>query len=547
LNGDKIAEVIFGSDDGGIYVVDYPYLFSLSYTQGARESSRSIHDSLMKMGGDAIELAEKLGDNAAIKTGEAGFWEIVRVVGSKDEKFGSITFKEALGKLEIQVVAQRKQFDARRTGTIVRAYNYPNRQRYHYQTLGPVASSPSIADLNNDNHLEFTVASDDGTVYAFGSRRQFIRSDANEYLALAEKMYSLGRRSKASEYVSKAIELHGEANDSAGLSQDNALVKRLEADDILLKAHELYNESLVLNASDYLTQAALIYASINYTKYGWDVEKLSDLLEAELYYREAFALYSMGDLDNAAEYALKASELFFFHNESEGLKRSSILYEIAKEHSDADAHYVAAMNMFFVGGYSENVTEELSKAIGIYKDINASRSIAMAEDLTYRINATKLTDDAYALYGRGDIMRAYSLASEASVMFKSINYTPGLYRAESLLNNSAGYVNAEDLFENAKKFYSKGDVASAIDYAQKAERAYSAYNASDRLSEVGSFINKSRVEYKTRVQRPRYLMILFNVMVGVFSGIMLVLSAEKLMRDRRKAREQKKLDEQNKF
>ncbi len=539
LNGDRIPEVLFGSDDGGVYVVDYPYFFSLTYTVGYNESSRGMHAGLAKMGGDALLLAEKIGENATIRTESEGVWQIIRLVGTKEQKVGTISFKEALGEIEVLAGERRMRFDAKKTDSILRVYQYPNRRRYHYQTLGPVRSSPAVADLNNDKHLEFLIASDDGALYAFGSGIEYARTEANEYLVRAESMYTAGRRDKAAEYAAKAIELHGSINDSSGLSRDNALVKRLEADEILAKAHEMYNQSLVNNASDYLTEAALIYASINYTRYGDDIERLSDLLEAELYYREAQILYASGDLENASQYASKAAELFRAYNNSLSLNRTKFLYEVSREHAEADRHYVAALNLFFTEGYSGNVTAELERARAIYQDINASDSIALVDTMLQRVKATKLTDDAYALRDEGNITEAYELGLQAITMFQSINYTAGLYRAEALVNDTQEYSIALNLYENARVLYTAGDLASAIDDAQKAKSLFARYNDSLKVSDVESFVAKSRLEYTAKVKRPRYLIILFNVMVGVFSGIMLVLSAEKLLRDRRLEREKR--------
>ena len=542
LDGDEIPEIIFGSDDGGVYVIDYPYLFTIYTTQGTKTTSEEIYEVLVELGGESGEIADKMGEDATIIAGEGNEWDITQTVNGRDHKHGSIRYKEATQKLEIQYGAKTVTLDARKIGTSLNVYHYPNKKIYYYETDGPVRSSPAVADVNDNGHLEFFIGSDDGSLYAFGSRIEFIRDEAERLLAKAEDAYVKGYAESVANYVEAAKLLHEQINDSEGLQRDVTLLKRLEADALREKAAELYELGFVANATEYLTRAQLIYSSINYTFYGDQTGSLSDLLEAELYFREASILYDSGDLENASKYALKASELFSSHNDSLGANRSSRLYDRAMEHLDGDRYYVQALDIFFDKGWQDNVTEYLLQARIIYLDVNASESVVLVDKMLARVNATKLVDGAVLLKEAGNVSEANKLARAALDLFESINYTPGVYKAGRILNGSETIVSADMLFEHAKSLYSANLLPEAIDYGMKAREAYLSFNESVKAGEVDIFIEKTRREYKD-LQKPKYLTILFNIMAGIFAGSMLILSVEKLVKDRKKERERRIIEE----
>ena len=543
LDGDDIPEIIFGSDDGGVYVLDYPYLFSLSTSSNKKTTSKDVYESLIDRGDKYLDIAEKIGENATILTVSATEWKIQRVTPQKTQELGRIKLTPGMKKLEFQVGSFEATIDARKSGSNVNAYDYPNRKRFQYMTSGPVRSSPAVADLEGDGYPEIVIGSDDGKLYVFGSLNEGVRTEALRILALAENAYESGKIVKAESYVREAVILYESIDDSDGISEANKFLKRLEADSILEEALRYYNESEVGNATDFLERAQLIYSSINYTKYTDDTRRLSDLLEAERYYREADYLYDSGDLDNASVYALKAVELFTAYNDSIGGVKSKKLFETALEHGDADYYYVSALNLFFDIGYHENVTEMLMKAKVMYEDVNALESILVAESALRRVNATKLCDDAYVAYESGDIRSAYELALSSSMLFASINYSSGLYRAERLLNDTSGFINAGKFLDHAISLYSSGNHASAIDYALKSRDNYYLFNDSRGASRAENFADKVRVEYMREVKRPTLLVVIFNVLVGIFAGLMFILSAEKLIEDRRKAKREKQGEE----
>ncbi|MFH1788128.1 MAG: PQQ-binding-like beta-propeller repeat protein [Candidatus Altiarchaeota archaeon] len=542
FDGDKIPEIVFGADDGGIYVIDYPYLFTLYTTEGTTTKSDKVYSALVKLGGLAEEIAGKMGKDASITAGEENEWSITKTVNGRAHDQGSIRYSDATQRMEIQYGASKVTFDARNTGTTIDVYNYPNKKKYYFETQGPVRSSPAIADINGDGNLEFAAGSDDGTLYVFGSKKEFIREEAGRLLAKAEEAYARGYTESVSNYVEGARRLHEQIDDAEGLARDNMLAKRIEADGLREKAAELYDQGFVANATEYLTRAQLIYASINYTLYGDQTGSLSDLLEAELYFREASVLYDSGDLENASRYALKASELFLAHNDSLSANRSKDLYEKSMEHLDGDSYYVQALNTFFEEGYCDNVTEYLLKARLIYADVNAQDSIILVDEMLARTNATRLLDEALLLEEAGNVTGARELVLQARQLFESVNYTPGIYRAENILNGSETQVSAARMFEHAKNLYAAGLLPEAIDYAKRAGDAYLEINDTAKASEAERFANNAIEEYR-QTQKPRYLTIAFNILAGIFAGSMLILSVEKILKDKKKKRERQLIED----
>jgi|GEM_PF-1751493 len=538
LDGDGIPEIIFGSDEGMVYVIDYPYIASLS-TIVANLSFEELYLGLSKLGGKAEEMALEVGINETVETVSEQEWNILKTLDNKTFKKGSIKYLEMNRKVEISVGESKITVDARKNGNNIVLFNYPNKKRFSFKTEGTVRSSPAIADVNSDGHLEFFVGSSEGVLWAFGSLKEFTRSEAGDLLDEAEYLYSLDYYNATYETTIKAQNLYESIGDSQGMSRAQSILLRLEADEILAKALDLYNKSLIANASDYLDQAAMIYANINYTRSGENTSRLSDLLEAELYYREAKMLYNTGDLENASRYVLKAHEIFTAYNDTRGKNKSTILLELSVEQKDADAYYVLALNLFFEEGYSENVTEYLNIAKLVYEDVNASGGVVLVEKMLSRVIATKLTDNAYEMYEQGNIEGAFEASLNASKIFSSINYAPGLYRAESMANKTGQFIKASQLFEQSVSLYSNKQYAQAIDIAEKSREIYDKFNDTASREEVDKFIEKMREQYFEKVKKPKYLIILLNIMVGAIAGIMLIYSIEKLLKNKRGKIEEK--------
>lgn len=466
LNDDGKYEIVFGSEDHGIHIVN-----STGYKSGRYSTNKAVKSS--------PALADLDGESAP---------EII--FGSDDGK--------------IYVVS------------------YPSTCKYLYPTGGPVRSSPAVADVNNDGSLEFFIGSDDGTLYAFGSNTEFIRAQADHYSALAEESYAAGDKNKTAEHASNAAALHQMLNDSEGVKRDESLVKRFEADDLLDEAVRLYNMSMVYNASDLMAQAALIYSSLNYSRGIDKVRNASSLIDSELFFSEAEELYSMGDFYNASRFALKAEELFLFQGLVEESARSSELSNRSLTRLKADTLFEGAVGDYFDYGFSDNVSARLLEAKGLYRKVNCSSCVHDAELMVERFYGLDWLDRGNVFLRDGDYDSAYECALNASVIFIDLGYEPGFFLAETLENASRDYVLADSLFNQAVIYFSAGSFREAVDYAGRARVIYQSFGDTEKLSEVDLLITDSAAGFSAAEEGSESSARVLHYLIVLPLGVLLI-------------------------
>jgi len=141
-------------------------------------------------------------------------------------------------------------------------------------------------DLNNNGYSEIIITSGN-TIYNYEiSERTIIEQNATIYYSLAEKNYDFENYQKAKEFAEIAKGMYSEINDSAGISNCDSLLAKIEEGinkNKGIEAQSLYNQAMMrylmndyLNARVFAERARRLYVEINNPE---GIETCSSLIE----------------------------------------------------------------------------------------------------------------------------------------------------------------------------------------------------------------------------------------------------------------------------
>jgi len=369
--------------------------------------------------------------------------------------------------------------------------NYPGLAKWFYRTGGAITSSPAVADLAGDGTFEIVVGSADGVLYVFGDKGSILSGKADGFYREAEMHYLDGDLVQVREYVEKGQSLCDEVYDDQCRSKGDKILKRLEADRHLLSAEIFYNISDLKKASEHVDKASTIYKAINYIPGAERLSLFLDLWDADVNYQKAQAFYDSLDFQNASDYAEKAGDLYEKVGLDGEVAKVDALLIKSSLHMQADELYVKALNLYYSGGFLENVSSLVSEAHGMYTTINSVLGINVTTDLLDQITAEKNILASASYLNKSDYHNARSHALNASRIFDRLNHTAGIGESTRLLNVSSMYVDAGKLYSAAEDLYHLRRYGEAVEYASSARDIYRILGDGEWLLYSDSLVNSS--------------------------------------------------------
>ncbi|MBD3388772.1 MAG: PQQ-binding-like beta-propeller repeat protein [Candidatus Altiarchaeales archaeon] len=389
LNGDNITDIVFGTNDNKVFIINHPGRSVFTFETGGPVRSSPA-------------LADLVGD---------GTLEVM--VGSDD------------GKLYI--------FGDSRSMSVHVGYTY-YQTALKYYGVGDIENAKRFIEgaKTRFNRADYTEGISE-------CNSLLGRIEGDSHYNKAQDLYLDGDLRGAREEVETAAEVYFRAGDEYGFERADRLFIRIEADTYYEEAQYYYNLGLYQNASEYIEAARRYYASINYTE---GVEMSTQMYnvsqthgKADIYFEDGITSRKEGKYDVA--------EMYF------GLARLS--YELAgdMENANITSHYINtvkgdqyfqnAMEYLNAGDYARAV-EEAEVAMRYFRNgsgEDTNKVDVLYERVKWLAQANDLYEKAEKHYTAADFEAAIEYADKAMVLYNTSGDLEGYTRSERLYQRAS--------------------------------------------------------------------------------------------------------------
>ncbi len=529
IDSDGIKEVIVGSQDGRVYAI-YEKLKEIikgprrctpdgctrpdiAVTQFAEKWNWTTDDAISA----SPALADLDGDgNKEIMIGsEDRSLYILNEAGKKKKRFTvnkPITEPAAVADLDGDgfpeiafVTPEGDLFVLNRSGERV----------WNTKLDAPVHAPPAVADLEGDGMPEIIVAADDGAVHVFeNTYSQQIRSAFERYTS-ALASYENGSKDTALVLAQQAMLLFEGSGYDYGIGLVDDFLARVDADEFMSKANDSYSRGEFENASYFLRQAVERYTELGLNEGLDKAERFFARIDADSSLYEGMLALQSKNLAKAKERLEESVELYEFLEDAAGaakarklLEEQNVEFEVSVNQSMqkllADTAYTRAWSSFYLRNLADaanygNISERLYAELG--DDTGAAKSMTLLK----HAEADLEFEQATALSLRGGYEGALESAQQALALYREINYSIGILKAEKTIEKTQALAEAESLYEDSLKYLnlerygiSAALAQDALQSFEKAGDARGVERAQLILDETGEK-NRERTESRIKV------------------------------------------------
>jgi len=368
--------------------------------------------------------------------------------------------------------------------------NLKNRFRLTGATAGII-----ISDFDENGKAEIITASKDGSIYAFNNdwKQEWKYSMDN----LMEKWeYSLSEIIQ-SIYITKGEEKTLFVGTSKALYSFRINPDYVDNE----KAEEYYNLAFGYYMSrefdeliEYATLARELFVGLKDTKgvircdklllWGENVTVSDRKGLADEYLGKAQELYGRDMLRNATYYAESAREIYKEMNLLRGVMDCDLLLanienrwnELMQEEIKAAEQYLIKAKVSYDSenykdavSYAERAKEAYLRVDDQNKTDECDSIIQGSED---RINADSVYNEAKKHFEAGDYMNSSRYAKNGKELYLDIGDEERIKECERMIDSSAQHISADESYQRARESYEKGEYNKAEEHAKKARELY---------------------------------------------------------------------------
>lgn len=531
LDGDGFSEIIFGSDDGVLRVLDYKGNLKWYYETGGEIRSSPLIADLDGDGSNDIVFGSRDGLLYALNESGAVKWAVETggpidsspnagelaldfglevVVGSDDENIyvvsarGKVlwTYRTAEpvksspaladvdgdGNLEVIVGSN---------DNLVYVLRSPPAKVWMFQTQGDVSGSPAVFDVDGDGKKEVVVGSQDGNLYVLYLKLKEIvkgprkctptgcsRSDI-EVTQLAQKWNWTTKEVISSSPAIADINNDGLSEIVFGSEGKNLYI--LDGYGRRIKKYSV-NKAVTDPASLADVNADgfkdIIFTSTDGTIYvlNHKGERIwSTQLESPIHTPPALADI---DSDGILEIIVACDDgrLYVFGNEfSERIRRASEIYIMAVEAYD--------------DGREDTALGLLNQSRMLYEEFEYGYGMVLVQDFVTRISADKLLDKALERYDEGNYESASTLMQEAIKLYTEIDYDEGISKADVFFSR----IDADALLVEGMRYIQAGEFGRASDALKESKELYAYLGDSEGVAKAEKLLVEREVEFESTI------------------------------------------------
>ncbi|MFH1835493.1 MAG: PQQ-binding-like beta-propeller repeat protein [Methanobacteriota archaeon] len=531
LDGDGFSEIVFGSDDGVLRVLDYKGNLKWYYETGGKIRSSPLIADLDGDGSNDIVFGSRDGLLYALNESGAVKWAVETggpidsspnagelaldfglevVVGSDDENIyvvsarGKVlwTYRTAEpvksspaladvdgdGNLEVIVGSN---------DNLVYVLRSPPAKVWMFQTQGDVSGSPAVFDVDGDGKKEVVVGSQDGNLYVLYLKLKEIvkgprkctptgcsRSDI-EVTQLAQKWNWTTKEVISSSPAIADINNDGLSEIVFGSEGKNLYIldgygrriKKYSVNKAVTDPASLADvnadgfKDIIFTSTD-----GIIYVLNHKGERIWSTQ-----LESPIHAPPALADI---DSDGILEIIVACDDgrLYVFGNEfSERIRRASEIYIMAVEAYD--------------DGREDTALILLNQSKILYEEFDYGYGMVLVQDFVTRISADKLLDKALERYDEGNYESASTLMQEAIKLYTEIGYDEGISKADVFFSR----IDADALLVEGMRYIQAGEFGRASDALKESKELYEYLGDSEGVAKAEKLLVEREVEFESTI------------------------------------------------
>lgn len=518
LNRDSKMEVIFGTEDGLLYALHYAV-----YSAGA-EGEISKLDALWNYTSDgAITTTASVADLDGDSNLEVVFGSddkmlyILNYTGGRLVRYTvsrPIRSSPILADLNSDFHPEVIFGSDDKTVYII---NYTGSTLWSFKTEGIVRSTPIAVVLEDGGGIGVVVGSDAGVLYVFQNVLDYEKSVADGFYAKAEEYYLLNDIASSRRYALKAKDIYFNISYFDGVSNVNRLLDRLAAKEFCNRAEESYAMGDLKIAMDFALESDKIYFGLNLGNESLCSNLLSKT-NADLYYIEAEFFYDNEQYNESLVYASEAKKLYKNLNNRHGLEKVDVLLNKTLVGSTANGFYMKAQEYSNRGAYL-TATNYNIEAIGLYSQVGHSRGLNNSLNLGKRINASLNLVRANTYYNQSMLMDANFFALGAYELYVELNDSTGVEAAVEILNKTQDYVYGREMLKLAGDFYYNNSFDSASYYANVAIRRCSETNDGECVQAARSILDNIEGQPAAKMPLIRAFILAFTGLILIAAAL----------------------------
>ncbi|MCX6694696.1 MAG: PQQ-binding-like beta-propeller repeat protein [Candidatus Altiarchaeota archaeon] len=516
INDDGILDVVFGSDDGNLYALDYKGNFLWNYqTGGLVKSAPTVaklygNKSYIIFGSDDGNLYTLYGNGSLLWKFKAG--GMVRsspLVANVDET------------PDLEIIFGDMKGNFYRLGP-------DGRLKWSYYLGGPVESSAAAVDFDSDGKLEYTVGSNNAVLYVFKTiparvwmlqgdgdfsqtpaidqtRGILIGSDSEVLYRVAYSTLDSATGSRVCSGATCKIE----SIPVSGIRETWTynLTKKVTSAAAVGNFNSMPGDEIVFAADNWLYAMNSTGSKIFIYTVGKTIRSspiLADfnadgLLEIIFGSGEGriYMLNSNGttdwyrELDGSVEASPAVADLtgdgsleFFVGTEG------GTLYAFGSERrstmDEAHIYYSKALSYFNQSNYNKSV-EYAGKASEIYASVNYSDGVKLCNNIMDMVNADNQYAEAVDYYNKGKLKLAVDILTNVSTVCYNVEYEECYDRANQFMKR----IDADTYLLEAKYYYQLGDFENSSKYATTAKTIYSSIGNFKGSDDADTLMNSS--------------------------------------------------------
>ena len=391
LNGDNITDIIFGSNDGVIHVVNVNGSQFQYRTGGAIKSSPAIADI---EGDGTLEFAVGSQDGSLYVFGDKFSMHISR---------GDLLYEKGVRYKNI--------------GSLNEAEEYVLQAKKIYIEYGDTDSIKKCDDFA-------------------------ITIKAEELLRNSKKQYDLGDLIEADILLKEYMTVYSKVDQEAAILNSKRIKMLIEADTYVLEARYFYERGLNNNATIYANAAKNFYLKANDTKGLMKVEELMELLKtegkAETYIQDGLTAREEGRVEDANMFFGFAKLSYQLASNEEGQRKIGKLIQSV----DALKLYLKAIQEYNESKF-EDAKKSAQESVRLYSQLEEHYQfsekddvVALYENIELSIRADELYEKAQNFYLEADYEKAVKYANVSMILYQQAGDIVNYEQAQDLYLNS---------------------------------------------------------------------------------------------------------------
>jgi hypothetical protein len=489
LNNDKVTEVLAGS---------YNYLHALNY-MGNRRWRYNPGAQVMALYAADINN-DKLREVLAVSDND-----ILHVVSST----GKQLWNHTLDSLKPTVTAADLDGDNHpevliASADLIYALDHRGRVKWHHDVGYPIVQIAAVLTDTSQINL-IALGARHTTAYSINS--DYLKDlAADDNLADATRHYNQGRFPQARNHAMQAIELYSELGDTGKVTESHLVLNQsllyIEADRLYEQAVGNYSEGEYEKAKGQAVEAERLYIEVGDADRTNKALKLVnnaiDQIDALHYYHRALEYYRARNYVEGGVYSKKALDLYILLDDKANIRKTERLFNNTAEYPLANKNYDLALREYEAGNYTL-AREYAEKARKSYETVGdagrTSSTLTLLSNIEDKIEEEKTRDNArqhyaraYGKYNTSNYHGCKEEVEKAVSLYTEIEDKGGQEKSRSLFNVCERGISAQQDYAQAFEYYTNMQFEIAKDYAAKARQEYRSIEDLDGAIKCGNLI-----------------------------------------------------------